>query len=259
MKKLVILLIGLAALESLAGQDKLVGKTLHVLLNMQSTTTITESDTTIPVLAAINMELRYNITGTDQHVISIEGALQKLSGLISVTGSQQQFNSEDSSSRNNPSEAETFSDLNKSYSIQLVKGSISLPKDFSNPPSCAEIAGFLFQPVPLKNLRAGLSWTDSSSKTNGDTCINLYMVTGLTKENIEIKVVSSALIVKDQLQEGKKSIVKVKQESTSVLMYSLSTGILKSASMEYIATGVNDNTSISIPITLKGELKINAY
>ncbi len=254
MKKLTALsVICLLVINSHAQTIKVTaGKKVQTASVITMTTTINQMGTEMEIPAKTNVNIDFEIKSVTNKQIVLSSTIKKMAGTVTVMGSEQKFDSDDSATAKNPMITEALQNLNKPIDLTVETGKSLVTKDFTGAQSSEEIANGLFIPIEASTAKEGFSWSDSSSIAEGSKMINHYTLTKVSMDEITVKVITLNTILTTKQQMGMEVKVNMQATTTGLRTYDVSSGLLKAASSTFVSSGNNEVMGNSIPITIKG-------
>jgi hypothetical protein len=183
--------------------------------------------------------------------VALTTTTKKIKVKVSVMGQEQVIDSDDPNAASNPQMAEAFKDVNKAKDVTVTVGKLDLSTDVTGAQSAEDIAHILFIPIDITT-KEGATIKDSVSSADGSKLLNEYTVTKSTPQEITLTVTSTAQTNGTKQQMGMEVKVNMQTKATSTRVYDVATGLLKSESKTFSASGNNEMMGQSIPLTMKG-------
>jgi hypothetical protein len=260
LKKLTIFpVLGLLVTCSYAQTVKVSpGKKIQTVSDITLTTTVNQMGMDMEIPATSHLNMNFEVKAVENKKISLSATLKKITGAVTIMGSEKKYDSDDSATANNPMIGALMKNLNKPQDLTVEVGKPLSPNDITGAQSSDEIADGLFIPVNGASVKEGFTWSDSSSSSEGSSVINHYTVMKVSKEELVVRVLSTCKIITTQQQMGMEMKINMQGASTGTRSYNLTTGILKSSTNTFTASGNNEMMGNTIPVTMKGTAVITA-
>ncbi len=252
MKKLIIASAILLLATNIHAQTITAGKKFQVIAAVKSNTTVNQMGNEMEIPATGNITTDFEVKSISGKTVTLSSTLKRIAGGATVMGNEQNFDSDDAATANNPQMADVLKSLNKPTDITIDINKASLFKDMSGLQSSEDVATYLINPVDAANAKEGFAWSDSTSSSEGSKITNNYSVTKLTKEEITITVISNTTLITNKQQMGMDMKVTMQGASTSIRTYDAANGLLKNASTTFAANGNTEVQGMTIPMTSKG-------
>lgn len=204
--------------------------------------------------------------------VVLESVIKKISGEVSAMGTEQKYDSDDSSTISNPMLGGLLQNVNKPEEIVVVNGKIKGDSDLANKSvgmitkalsgnasfSSSAMIGQLFIPIESQNKQVGYTWTTSERSNDSTMKINtIYTITKLSKDEIEITSNVGTTFVGEMKAMGMSIKENMSGISTATFTYNAQNGLLKNGTTDNTSTGTGEVMGNNIPINLKGVTTIN--
>jgi len=228
------------------------GKQIKTVSAITLTTTVNQMGTEMVIPTTANVNMNFDMKSVNNKEITLTSTLKRITGDITVMGNEQKYNSDDSTTANNPMAAEALKDLNKPKNISVKVGKPSFTGDITGAQNGEEVANGLFIPIDASSAKQGFSWSDSTTSAEGSKMTNNYTVNKVSKEEVTVKVVTTNTIVTTRQQMGMEVKVNMKGTTEGLRTYEVSSGLLKSANYTFVSSGNNEVMGNAIPVSIKG-------
>ena len=224
-------------------------------VNMMGTDMTTEINSTIYSTVEIK-----RINGDS---IVVSSTTTRITGNVKALGQDNSYDSNDSSSVNNPLVASQLKDINQSKTFTIINGKAKAEnaKEASTDQSLAKmvdageesIVEGLFVPSEINNKSEGFKWTsDDKSEDGTQQQTTLFALTKLTPATSEVTA-NTTMTVKGKIKMmGMDVNQNLSGSRTSTSTYQKATGLLSATTQNIAMTGTEEVMGNSIPISLKG-------
>ena len=230
---------------------QLVGKKLHVVSNLNTTTTMMGQD--IPSVTEITNE--FEIKSISEKSVSLTGVTKRMKIKATAMGTEQNIDTDDPSAKDNPQLAQLFKELNTAKDITAKITKSSIPEDATGVQNVADIANILFIPINSSS-KEGSKIIDSTIAENGSKSSDTLTVTKLTPDEITIQADNKLILSGTKQQMGMDVKVNMTTTSTATRIYDIKTGLLKSENRTFTSSGTNEAMGQSFPMAIKGTSSI---
>ena len=267
--KLMTLSFGLIVLLSgvKAQTNKLVvGKKWQVTKVQKLTNSSNMMGTDFTTVINTTGYVEIEVKGVHDSTVVLSTKVQRITGSASMMGQESSFDSNDSSTMNNPMAAPLLKDLGKPEEFTLVNGKI---KAYSNAAVAdnvslgalsinpAEIVEELFVPSDAKNRQEGFKWAaDDKSDDGSQKAVSIFTITKSTGDVLEVTANTSLSSKGTTKMMGMDVSQNLTGTRTSVMSYNGLSGLLATATQNLELKGTAEAMGNSLPLNTTGTATI---
>ncbi len=255
-----LLLLLLASSHITAQSNKtIIGKKYRVI-----TETITNSgmslmgqqvDITGNVSTTADVEFQ---TVTNANTYQLLLTVKRLKGVVGAMGQQQDFDSDDEATRNNPLLKEMLKSINQPQEMLVVNGQTLAVENQNDVMSqlgnanTIDVSKLVLALTP-KQIIQGFQWSDSTSSENAKQ-INHYIISKIANSEIEISVSTEMKMNGTIKQSGIEMNQNTMGTSRSVRLYNQLNSLLISEKTAIEMTGTSEIMGMSGPLVFKSSI-----
>ena len=257
---LAFLLVGIQAQTSklVAGTKWQVTKTQK--LTNSSNMMGTDFTTTINTKGNIEIVIK----SVHDSTIVLSTKVIRITGSANMMGQENNFDSNDTTTMNNPMAASLLKDLGKPVEFTVVNGYVKENTDSSvnvslgalsiNP---VEIIEELIIPNDAKNRQEGFKWADDKKSDDGSQkAVSIFTVTKATNDLLEVTANTTLSSKGTSKMMGMDVTQNLTGTRTFVMSYNKSSGILTSATQAIDLKGTAEVMGNSLPLNTTGTATI---
>jgi len=204
----------------------------------------------------------YEIKTVNANGYTLVSAIKRITGSLNVMGGQEQnFDSDDESSRNNPEMADAFKMIDQKQEVTVDNGKTvnkgegaNLLSQISGGTDNLYDAAKLILSIPVNQLKEGYHWSDSSFSAESDM-ISQYTITKTGNAQVEITVNIDLKINGTIKQAGMEIKQKMQGTTTAIRLYNMVSGLLISEKSSVDMTGSAEMMGMNVPVTVKGTIE----
>ncbi len=233
-----------------------VGAKMQVMVAIKSTTTVTQMGQDMEIPSTSEMTDSFEVKSASDKEMALKSVAKRIKVSVTLMGNEQNLDSDDPASANNPQMAEVFKDINKPKDITVELGKATFPVDASSGvPAANDIASILYTPFSA-TAKEGANLTDSATNADGSKIVNVYTLQKVTPQEITVMVTSKGKIIGTKQQMGMDVKLNMESSSTATRVYSATNGLLISEAKSFSASGNNEMMGQTIPVSSKGSSTI---
>ncbi len=204
----------------------------------------------------------YEVKAVTNNGFTITNTMKRMKVAASMMGTEQSFDTDDKTTRDNPQVAPLLEMINKPYDIEVENKKVTIKSDVSEISKMAGGSGlgmaneqskFILTQQDLAKLKEGNQWSDSLTDGGNKTLFE-YTVLKKNEATTDILVKATVLIDAITKQSGMDIKQSMKGTSNGVRQYNTTTGLLVKEDTEIAMSGTMEVMGQTSPLSITGKI-----